>query len=83
MTLSGSIAEAANKATGPPMMIPNVAVKNITRALEPNCLIPLKSILRQSKIKEAGSMYLDATKYRLELSPEIIFKGQFNKPGIK
>ena len=62
ITLSGSMAEAANKATGPPMMIPNVAVKNITSAFEPNCLIPLKSILRQSKIKEAGNIYRDATK---------------------
>ena len=79
----GNIADAANSAIGPPRIIPTVAARNMMIAFNPNCLIPLKSILKQSRISEAGSKYLEATKYRFESSPDIIPKGQFNRPGMK
>jgi hypothetical protein len=59
-------------ARGPPIIIPSVPVKNIINALDPNFLISWISILIVKRARLVGSRYLDATKYRFELSPEII-----------
>jgi hypothetical protein len=50
--------ETINMATGPPMMIPAVPVKNMIRALEPRLAIALRSMLKVIKIKAAGKRYL-------------------------
>tara|TARA_Y100001936_G_scaffold246893_1_gene291690 strand:+ start:1470 stop:1685 length:216 start_codon:yes stop_codon:yes gene_type:complete len=67
---------------GPPIIIPIVPVKNMINAFDPSFLISGKSILTVSKTRLAGSKYLEATKYNLELSPEIIPK-ELNIDGIK
>ena len=51
---------------GPPIIIPNVPLKNITIAFGPNFIISGKSILMVSKTKLAGNKYRDATKYKFE-----------------
>ena len=67
---------------GPPKIIPNVPVKNITIALVPNFLISGMSILMVSNTKLAGNKYLEATKYNLDSCPEIIPK-ELKRDGIK
>ena len=63
---SGFKLETIINAMGPPIIIPTVAVKNIINAFEPKFMIPLKSMLKHSKTKLAGSKYLDATKYNCD-----------------
>jgi hypothetical protein len=58
-------------ANGPPIMIPNEPVKNMIRALDPRLDIALRSMLNVIKIRAAGSKYLLAIKYRLEVSSDI------------
>ena len=67
---------------GPPKTTPNVPVKNITIALVPNFLISGISILMVSNTKLAGNKYLEATKYNLDVSPEII-PNELKRDGIK
>ena len=59
---AGLIDNTIKIAIGPPMMIPNVPVKNKIRALEPNFLISFKSMLMVKSARLVGSKYLEATK---------------------
>tara|TARA_R110002111_G_scaffold21606_16_gene50227 strand:+ start:1445 stop:1609 length:165 start_codon:yes stop_codon:yes gene_type:complete len=52
------------------------------RAFGPNLAMLFRSILRVSKTREVGKRYLEATKYRLESSPEIN-PVVLNNAGIK
>ena len=67
---------------GPPKIIPKVPVKNIIIALLPSFLISGISILMVSNTKLVGNKNLDATKYKLDFSPEIIPK-ELKRDGIK
>ena len=67
---------------GPPNIIPIVPVKNITIAVVPNFLISGISILIVSNTRLAGNKYLEATKYNLDSSPEII-PNELKRDGIK
>ena len=62
-------------------MIPVVAA-NMMIALGPRLYIPFKSMLRHRSTKLAGSKYLEATKYKLEVSPSTIPR-ELNAAGIK
>ena len=59
---------------GPPMITPMVPVKNMITAFEPNLFIAGRSTLIVKSARLVGSRYLDATKYRLDSSPEMIPK---------
>jgi hypothetical protein len=80
--ISGLIKETIKIAKGPPIIIPIVPVKNIISALEPNFFISLRSILIVKRARLVGRRYLDDTKYRFELSPEII-PNELKIEGIK
>ena len=67
---------------GPPKIIPNVPVKNITIAFAPNFLISGMSMLTVSNTKLEGNKYLDATKYNLDSSPEMI-PAELKRDGMK
>ena len=45
----------AHRASGPPMMMPMVAAKNMMMALGPRFQMPLRSMLRQSNTRLAGN----------------------------
>tara|TARA_B100001175_G_scaffold293492_1_gene280016 strand:- start:18 stop:182 length:165 start_codon:yes stop_codon:yes gene_type:complete len=51
-------------------------------ALDPNFFISCRSMLIVKRTRLVGSRYLEATKYSLELSPEMIPK-ELNIEGIK
>jgi len=59
-------------ANGPPIIIPTEPVKNIIRALDPKLEMALRSMLKVIKMRAAGSKYLLAIKYKLEISSEIM-----------
>tara|TARA_X000001036_G_scaffold74080_1_gene65606 strand:+ start:787 stop:1065 length:279 start_codon:yes stop_codon:yes gene_type:complete len=70
--ISGKKNLMVNNAKGPPSKIPKVPVKNIIKAFGPNLIISFKSTLIVNRTKEQGSRYLEATKYKFELSELII-----------
>ena len=72
-----------SSAIGPPMMIPSVADRNMMIDFGPRFMIPFRSILRHSRIRLAGSRYLEETKYKWDSSPLISPRGQFSKAGAK
>ena len=45
------------KAIGPPIITPKEPVKNIISALGPKFQTPFKSMLKHSKMREAGNKY--------------------------
>ena len=86
-TALGNQIDAVEPQTQSPILagastMPMVAVKNIMMAFDPSLLIAGISILRHSKTKLAGSKYLEAIKYRLDSSEEMI-PNEFNPAGIK
>ena len=54
-------------AIGPPMIMPIVPVKNMTKAFHPRLNTAFRSILKVINTNAAGSKYLLATKYKLVL----------------
>ena len=74
--------EIINNEIGPPKMIPTLPVRNIIIALKPSFFIPGKSTLIVRSTKLVGNKYLDATKYKLDSSPEII-PNEFSTEGMK
>src|SRR5690606_41640599 len=81
-TVSGENVDIKRMASGPPIIIPIVPVKNMIRALGPRLKMALRSILSVIRTRDAGSRYLLAIKYNCEVLSSII-PSELKMAGIR